>query len=309
MLSDSTKGYLCVIAAAVLWGSSGTVGKALFHEGISPFDVVQIRVTFGSLILAGAFVLFARHLFRIRFRDIAHFAVLGGLLLALVQITYFYAISKIQVMAAILIQYLSAVWVALFAMTFWGERPRWYKLVALVAAIGGCYLVVGGYDLQLLQMNRIGTLVGLVSAIAFAAYALFGEKVMQRYSPWTVVFYALAFAAVTWQLIYTPFKCFHDSHDFIQWAGLLYIVVMGTIMPFGLYFVGINYIRSTRATIAATLEPIAAGLMAYFALGEKLEPLQLLGAALVIGAIVLLQIEKERDELTPALIRKNETNA
>lgn len=225
--------------------------------------------------------------------------------MALVQITYFYAISKIQVMAAILIQYLSAVWVALFAMTFWGERPRWYKIVSLVAAIGGCYLVVGGYNLQLLHMNRMGTLVGLVSAIGFAAYALFGEKFMQRYSPWTVVFYALLFAAVTWHLLYTPFNYLYTPYDLMQWTGLLYVVVMGTIMPFGLYFVGVNYIRSTRATIAATMEPIAAGFMAYFALGEKLEPLQCLGATLVIGAIVLLQLETEQDEMAPALIRES----
>jgi len=39
---------------------------------------------------------------------------------------------------------------------------------------------------------------------------------------------------------------------------------MGTILPFGLYFMGINYIRSTRALITATLEPISAGFMAFF---------------------------------------------
>lgn len=40
--------------------------------------------------------------------------------------------------------------------------------------------------------------------------------------------------------------------------------MMGTILPFGLYFMGINYIRSTRALITATLEPISAGFMAFF---------------------------------------------
>jgi drug/metabolite transporter (DMT)-like permease len=55
--------------------------------------------------------------------------------------------------------------------------------------------------------------------------------------------------------------------------------------------------------ITATLEPIAAGFMAYFVLGEKLALLQMVGAALVIGAIVLLQMQRELDERTPALIR------
>jgi drug/metabolite transporter (DMT)-like permease len=78
---------------------------------------------------------------------------------------------------------------------------------------------------------------------------------------------------------------------------------MGTAIPFGLYFVGINYIRSTRASITATLEPISAGFIAYLFLGEVLEPLQILGGVLVIVAIVLLQLQSEQDELTPELIR------
>jgi drug/metabolite transporter (DMT)-like permease len=78
---------------------------------------------------------------------------------------------------------------------------------------------------------------------------------------------------------------------------------MGTAIPFGLYFVGINYIRSTRASITATLEPISAGFIAYLFLGEILEPLQILGGVLVIAAIVLLQLQSEQDELTPELIR------
>jgi drug/metabolite transporter (DMT)-like permease len=78
---------------------------------------------------------------------------------------------------------------------------------------------------------------------------------------------------------------------------------MGTAIPFGLYFVGINYIRSTRASITATLEPISAGFIAYLFLGEILEPLQILGGVLVITAIVLLQLQSEQDELTPELIR------
>jgi drug/metabolite transporter (DMT)-like permease len=78
---------------------------------------------------------------------------------------------------------------------------------------------------------------------------------------------------------------------------------MGTAIPFGLYFVGINYIRSTRASITATLEPISAGFMAYLFLGEAFEILQIIGGVLVIGAIVVLQLRSEQDELTPELIR------
>jgi drug/metabolite transporter (DMT)-like permease len=81
--------------------------------------------------------------------------------------------------------------------------------------------------------------------------------------------------------------------------------VAGTIVPFGLYFEGINLIRSTRASITATLEPITAGFISYFFLSESLSRLQILGAVFVIASIVLLQLRQEYDDKTPALIRAN----
>ena len=79
---------------------------------------------------------------------------------------------------------------------------------------------------------------------------------------------------------------------------------MGTVLPFGLFFVGVNYVRSTRASITATLEPISAGLFAYLFIGESLQPLQMAGGAMVVAAIVVLQLKRERDDLSPANIRR-----
>ena len=78
---------------------------------------------------------------------------------------------------------------------------------------------------------------------------------------------------------------------------------MGTILPFEFYYEGINLIRSTRASITATLEPILAGLISYLFLNETMAPLQLLGGVLVIGSIILLQLKHEVDEKSPSLIR------
>ena len=44
-------GYLCVITAAVLWAVSGSSGKFLFQQGMTPMQLVQIRVTLASGLL------------------------------------------------------------------------------------------------------------------------------------------------------------------------------------------------------------------------------------------------------------------
>jgi drug/metabolite transporter (DMT)-like permease len=130
-----------------------------------------------------------------------------------------------------------------------------------------------------------------------------GERGMHRHSPWTVLFYAIAFAALSWHILMSPFRYLTAGFTLPQWGWLLYIAILGTIVPFGLYLMGVNHIRSTRAIITATLEPISAGAISFLLLGETLAFLQIVGGVLVIGAIALLQLEREHDALAPAAIR------
>ena len=297
------KGYLSVVVASIMWASSGTAGKALFEAGMTPFELVQIRVTLATAILAALLAASSKGLPRIKIKDLGTFLLIGAVFMAMVQGTYFFAISKIEVAAAILLQDLAVVLVAIFSVCFWNERMTTSKLIALIMALCGCYMVVGGYDLDMIGMNRMGIMGGLASAVCLAGYTLVGEGAMHRYTPVTILFYALAFSSLTWHIIYPPFHYVSAGFTPSQWGWILYIAVVGTIIPFGLFFVGVNYIRSTRAIITATLEPIAGGFMAFFLLGEILEPLQVIGGGLVIGAIVLLQIKREQDEMAPEFLR------
>lgn len=303
MKSTSTIGYMSVIGAAILWASCGTAGKALFNAGMSPFTLVQTRVTMASLIMIVVLSLMKPSLLKIPLRDIVYFLMFGSVFMALMQLSYFMAISKIQVAQAILVQYLAPVLVAFYSMLFWRERMTYRKVLALVLSLAGCYLVVGGYSLRLLSMNRQGIIWALLSALAFASTTLLSEKGMQRHNPWTALTYALLFSALTLNTLQRPLLVLSGTYTLPQWAAILYIVVFGTLIPFGLYLVGVNYIRSTRTIITATLEPIAAALFAFLLLGERLSFLQILGGASVISAIILLQWEREHDTLTPAAIR------
>ena len=70
----------------------------------------------------------------------------------------------------------------------------------------------------------------------------------------------------------------------------MFIGVCGTIFPFGLYFEGVKRIQPTHASITATLEPISAGIIAALFLGEVMAPLQIIGGLIVIGSIIILQL-------------------
>jgi drug/metabolite transporter (DMT)-like permease len=79
-----------------------------------------------------------------------------------------------------------------------------------------------------------------------------------------------------------------------MWISFIYIGIFATLLPFGFYSKGIERVRATRASITATREPTVAGFTAYLALGEVLYPLHVVGGMSVIGAVVLLQLAREK---------------
>lgn len=302
-LSSTTKGLLACLTAAVLWASNGVAAKYLMNDGLSPFVLAQGRVVLGSGLTFIWLALTRPSALKIRLKDLPLVGLLAGANLAFINGAYLAAISKIPVAAAIFIQYMAPAVIALLAWKFMGERMTRLKLVALGLAIAGCFLVAGVYDLDLLSLNRTGILWSLVSIFGFSGYCLLSEYGLRTYGPWTVLSYALLFAGVSWSAVLGPGQIFHLGHDALSWILVAYSVTLGTVIPFGLFFYGIQHLRATRATIISAFEPIAAGLIAFIFLGESLELLQVAGGLAVVGAVVIIQKEREQDQLAPAHVR------
>lgn len=302
--SNSTRrGYAYVTAAAILWAISGSASKYLFNTGLSPFQVVQLRTTISFLGLFLWLGVRQPSLLKISPRDSLYFMVLGILGIAAAQFFYLFAISKIKVAAAILLHYTGPVFVTLYSVVFAGYRLRAATVAAILGTLTGCFLLVGAYNLELFDMSRVGIVAGFLAAAAFATYSLLSEYGMRKYNPWTVLFYALLFAALIWNILHFPLEAFLHSYSPVTWWWIFFIGVLGTILPFGFYFEGINLIRSTPASITATLEPITAGFLSFIFLGETLGPLQIFGGVLVIVSILVMQHRQEVDEISPEVIR------
>jgi len=300
---NNRRGYLYVVLAALMWALSGSSAKFLFNSGITPFQLVQMRLTISTVLLFLYLLIRFSSLLKISRSDILYFILFGTVGMAGVQFTYLFAISKIEVAAAILLQYMAPSFIALYSVVIMREKLSRLTLTALIGSTFGCYLVVGAYNLEILSMNIVGIISGLLSAVTFAWYAIHGEYGMRRYNPWTVLFYALFVGAIVWNILHPPLEAFMHAYSGVQWIWILYIGVMGTLIPFGLFLEGINLIRSTRASITATLEPITAGIISYFFLNEMLEIPQITGGVIVIVSIILLQLNQEQDDKAPSVIR------
>jgi drug/metabolite transporter (DMT)-like permease len=285
-------GYLYVALAALLFAISGTSSKFLFQSGITPWQLIQLRTTLAWASLLVWIGLRHSALFKISIRDLPYFVALGVLGIGAAQFLYLFAISKINVAAAILLHYTGPVFVALYVVIVRRQKLGIISVLAILGTLIGCYLMVGAYNLQLLTLNRSGIISGMLAAVAFATYSILSEYGMRKYRLWTVLLYGMLFAALMWNILHPPLEAILQEYSAVQWGWILFIGIAGTVLPFGLYFEGIKRIRPTHASITATLEPISAGVIAGIFLGEVMLPLQIVGGLIVIVSIILLQLNK-----------------
>jgi len=283
-------GYLYVSLAAILFAISGTAAKFLFNDGITAFQLIQMRTTLAFTGLLIWLCLRYPTLLKISIKNLPYFIGLGVFGIGSAQFFYLLAISKINVAAAILLHYTGPVFVALYVVFVQRQKLRFNITLVISGTLIGCFLVVGAYNLQLFALNRIGIIAGILAAVSFAVYSILSDYGMRKYTPWTVLLYGLLFAALMWNILHPPLEAFFHRYSPVQWGWILFIGICGTIFPFGLYFEGVKRIQPTHASITATLEPISAGVIAAVFLGEVMAPLQIIGGLIVIVSIIILQL-------------------
>jgi drug/metabolite transporter (DMT)-like permease len=114
-------------------------------------------------------------------------------------------------------------------------------------------------------------------------------------STWTVTFYSITFAGLFWACFNPPWRLPGQIPDTSTLLSLLFLAMISVLIPNLLFAAGLRHLVPTRAIITSTLEPVVAITTAALFIGERLSLIQLLGAALVIVAIIILQIQKEAD--------------
>lgn len=274
-------GYLLIAAAALLWATLGSAARFALRDAVDPLEI-----SFWRAAIAGG--LFAVHAALARHRPIAArdlpavaaFAVVG---VTVFYVAYFRAVEHGGAAIAAVLLYTAPAWVALAAAVWLGERLTGSTGAAIVLTIAGVALVAqgaGGAGMRPVSMGAVGW--GLLAGAAYAVYYIFGKRYFTRYAPALVFAYAMPIGA----LALLPLVEFAPKSA-ANWVVIGFIAAVPTYCAYLIYAAGLARIDATRAATVATLEPIAAALIALAVWGEALRPVAYAGAALVLLGVLL----------------------
>jgi drug/metabolite transporter (DMT)-like permease len=287
-----------VVLSAFLFAAGGNLVKLLFRLGYSPLVLAQLRIWWAFAWLFVLILLIRPVLLRVSRRELPALAIFGGIGLAGVQLSYYLTIARINIAIALLVQYLGLVGVTAFERYQRGHQVPARVWGALAMVLAGVFFAVGAYQPSLLRVNLPGVMLGLASAAFFAFYILRASTLARRLDTWTVLVYGFGAGSLLWAL-FDAVTGTALPGDWRIWAVMGLVGLFGTLAAHGLFVLALRTIRPSSAGIVAAAEPVFAGLIAFLILGDRLQPLQVFGAAVVVAGIVIV-LTASRDAVIAA---------
>lgn len=264
-----------VALAALLWGLGGALAGR-FMEAIPPGVLIPLRFLLTFLLLLP---LVLRRPPGLPERPRLAWV---GLALSGAQAFYYLAIHATTVATGIFLQYLAPALLTLYAL-LGGERLPGRAVLGVVIALLGAYALVVGPGR--LVGGGLGVAYGLLSALSFALYAALS------YGLKTPPLVSLGVAAGVGSLLSLPVLLLHLPQVLAlspgDWGAVAYLVVLGTVVPFGLFLLGVRTLPARQATLVAMLEPVAGAVFAWPLAGQPLSPWALLGGTLILLGVAL----------------------
>lgn len=286
----SLRGYLLALGAALLWSTLGPLTKTLQEQ----FFVPSISIAFlrgalssGTLILLVVFT--HRDLLRVPRTAWWQLAVLGVFGVGVFYVALASGVQLAGIALLAVLGYLAPTWVTIIGALFLHEPLTPVKIGSLVISLIGAALAVRVYDLSALMVSLPGVLVGLLVSFGYAAFVIFSKTLSYQCDPRTILIYGFGIGAV----VLLPFQS-SELFRALQpgaWPLVVAVIAGPTLGAWSLFSLALRWIPVSNATIVTSLDVVFSNVLAFLIYHELLEPPQLVGGALVVAAVVLLQLE------------------
>jgi drug/metabolite transporter (DMT)-like permease len=290
------------LGSGAAFGAMAVFGKLAYGEGATVGTLLCVRfalaaMLFWTLLLVGGAWREVRAMGR---GDIAVGLALGACGYALQSGCYFAALERIDASLLSLLLYTFPAIVAAAAIALGRERLDRRRLTALALALGGLVLVVAGAGTG--ALDPLGAALAMAAAIVYSTYILVSDGIVGRMRPQILSALVCTGAAASLTVGSALIGQLRpDAVTVAGWGWLTSLTVVSTVGAITLFFAGLRRVGPTNASILATVEPLVTVLLAFLVFGETLGTVQLAGGALVLCAVVVLNMRRAR---RPVAIRE-----
>lgn len=290
-MNDKVKGYVLAAVGGAAYGLNPLFAVPLYQTGMDASSVVFFRYL-TAVVMVAMLAKYKGCSLKIEKKAVL-VAFCLGIMVVGSSLTLFHSYNYMDVGVASTILYVYPVMVAAILTLFYGERVSLRTAFCIVLAmVGIALLYVNGDGVQL---DPLGTVFALVSALTYAIYMVCINKSRLRRIPMVVVtFYILLFGLVVYiPMLLVGFR-FTPIETGTQVFYIFCIALFPTVISFVCTASGVLKIGSTPASILGALEPATAVVIGICVFNEKVTCRTAVGMLLVLIAVMIIITKKEK---------------
>ncbi|HEX6958539.1 MAG TPA: DMT family transporter [Ferrovibrio sp.] len=285
------RGDVFLLLTVIIWGNTFPTAKYVL-DVLPPTVYASTRYLLAAITLMLALA-WRQGLKPPRRQDILPLFALGLLGITLMQLLWANALSLTTASKGAILVAVSPIWAMLIG-SLRGQRLKWQAWIGVMLSFAGVFLVINNSITAITfgGGSLTGDLLFLVVAFCWACYSVFSPPYLARLgalyvSAWSMLFGALTLAPVMiFQLDDVHWEAMRPSH----WAAFLFTAIMAGALGYLSWYGGIARLGVARSVVYSYLIPVFALLSAVAFLGEHVSAVQSLGAAIVIGGLILTRL-------------------
>lgn len=283
----------------------GTLFTLLAATGFAAVSILTAKATATGLtlatVLAWRYVLAAvvltvyvgtQNYKRIPAKEMMQFVTIGGFGQALLVYLALSSLKYIPAATLAFLFYTYPAWVALTQTVRGAEKLDLRRATALALSFGGIGVMVGMPGAA--SVDWRGVALALGAAMIYGVFIPVMRALQKDHPVAPTSAYAKIGAALAFLVLSAADQSFTYRLTPEAWMTIGALAVFCTVLPSVFFTMGLIRLGPVRTAIVSTVEPFLTGVLAIIVLGQALTVPTVLGGALIIGAVLVLQFKRER---------------
>lgn len=281
------------IFAALLWGINYPLVKGVLSV-VNENTFLVIRFTLATVLFV-AYLLARGESLRVQYEHILPILLLGVLGVGFYNIVWTYGIHKTTSANAALLISSSPIFTGIYSLLTGAEKMNRHKWIGTATAFAGICIIVSwtpGARFSMASEVFVGNVLMLVGSLLFSFYAVLAKPLLRHYSPVKLTTLAMLVGVpviLTYALIQGPAVTL--AYSATTWAGMFYIVVMGTIVAFIFWYQGVQRTSPFQTVVFHFIVPVMSMIMGVLFLDEVVNASMVMGAIFVFAGLVTVKWE------------------
>ena len=284
---------LAVISAAILWSFDGILRQNLYT--LPSFLIVALEHLIGAIIFLPLLLKGWKEVSAMHQRgwiSVLWISVCGGILG-----TFFYTkalsyVNYIDLSVVVLLQKFQPIFaIALAAIILKEKITKRFLVLAVAAIVGGYFVTFGDQPLsEWSDKTIIAALLSLLAAFSWGSSTVLGKHALKRLSFETVTSLRLTVTtAIMFFILISTGEVETISQLSVEnWKYIFIIVLTTGSLALFIYYYGLNHLPASHVTLYELFWPLSAVTMDWYVYGRVMSLIQLFGASMLLGSILLL---------------------